>query len=77
MKEGDDAGSFNKNWMFFSEMHAVMEAIKATSPDGGTKSRKSPEYICKLLPFSLLNDLFIFFNAINKTCVLCAINHSH
>ncbi|ROT66893.1 hypothetical protein C7M84_015085 [Penaeus vannamei] len=31
-------------WLFYSSMHAVMEAIKATSPDGGTKTRKSPEY---------------------------------
>lgn len=35
------------NWLFFSAMHNVMEAIKATSPDGGAKSRRSPEYICE------------------------------
>lgn len=35
------------NWPFFSPMHSVMEAIKATSPDGGAKSRRSPEYTCK------------------------------
>lgn len=36
-------------WPFFPTMHSVMEAIKATSPDGGTKSRRSPEYTCKCL----------------------------
>lgn len=35
------------SWPFFSPMHSVMEAIKATSPDGGAKSRRSPEYTCK------------------------------
>lgn len=37
------------SWPFFSAMHSVMEAIKATSPDGGAKSRRSPEYTCKCL----------------------------
>lgn len=41
------------NWLFFPAMHSVMEAIKATSPDGGAKSRRSPEYTCEyLLPTS-------------------------
>ncbi|KAK8734365.1 hypothetical protein OTU49_006151 [Cherax quadricarinatus] len=31
-------------WLFFGPMHSVMESIKATSPDGGAKSRRSPEY---------------------------------
>lgn len=34
-------------WRFFPSMHSVMEAIKATSPDGGAKSRRSPEYTCE------------------------------
>ena len=39
------------NWYFFPAMHSVMEAIKATSPDGGAKSRRSPEYTCECLSF--------------------------
>ncbi|MPC18169.1 hypothetical protein E2C01_011045 [Portunus trituberculatus] len=37
-------GDLSVTWGFFSSMHNVMEAIKATSPDGGAKSRRSPEY---------------------------------
>lgn len=44
-------GDFRGGWLFYSTMHSVMESIKATSPDGGTKSRRSPEYTCKFSIF--------------------------
>lgn len=48
-------------WLFYSSMHAVMEAIKATSPDGGTKTRKSPEYTCKRECYVLFCCFAFFF----------------
>ncbi|CAL4067610.1 unnamed protein product, partial [Meganyctiphanes norvegica] len=38
----------NDGWPFFEQMDQVMEIIKATSPDGYTKTRKSPEYTWSL-----------------------------
>lgn len=44
---GNDVEGKDGVWLFYTAVHRVMEAIKATSPDGGTKSRRSPEYTCE------------------------------
>lgn len=45
--DGNGVGGRDSVWFFYPAVHSVMEAIKATSPDGGTKSRRSPEYTCE------------------------------